>query len=171
MSCVKAQSHHFLLKEHSMKNKKHPVHTVSGFSQDSVIQVVYGNGVDLLGINQSIDLGHQDLHLAPVLLNTYPVHIPFPYWGHASASPVIFFCFSLKGNLGLWRSQNYHFGLWEHLMRTFSEQDSTVCLVCLKVNYRYNPGDISGKNDQFEHNIYYIQEKEAWIMFVRNVFV
>lgn len=75
---------------------EHPVHTVSGFSQDSVIQVVYGKGVDLLGINRSIDLGHQDLHLAPVLLNTYPVHIPFPYWGHASASPVIFFFFRWK---------------------------------------------------------------------------
>lgn len=115
---------------------EHPVHTVSGFPQDSVIQVIYGNGVAVLGINSSVNLGDQDLHLnywfqccwihslSTSQFHTRVMHQPHHLW-----------FFSLKGNLGLQKNRNYHFGLQKHLMRTFDEQDSKVCLVCLRGNY------------------------------------
>lgn len=114
---------------------EHPAHTISGFPQESVIQLICGNGVTALCINWSINLGEQDLHLNYCFQHCW-IHTLSTSWFHTRVmhQPHLWF-FSLKGSLGLQKTPNYHFGLWKHLMRTFDDWDSKVCLVCLRGDY------------------------------------
>ena len=100
---------------------EHPVHTISGFPQNSVIHVIYGNGVVVLGINSSINLGDQDLHLNYWFQCCW-IHTLSTSQFHTGVmhQPHLWF-FSLKGNLGLQGVETTTLASentwWGHLMR------------------------------------------------------
>lgn len=125
MSCVKARSHHFLLKECSVKNEKGSFHwwtscshclwLSSGVCHSSYMWQWSYCPVYYL-IYQSWWTRFTSKLLVPALLNTYPVHILIPQ-SHTSASPVIFFIermswFAKDTKLSLWPLKALDEDIW-----------------------------------------------------------